>query len=277
MAMHAHYWSCSKFADWLRGTDKLSAATSQEWRRWHEEARNRHPIRYWIVEEGLDRLQDFLTWPMRKIYDAKYYINNRWVTGTHTLRAEPDHIVPGTWRDLGDRFLPCMFGSLVDYVEIELAWKNIACDQKAREKYEPPFWAAGWFRWRTWRCPEAGLDHLRWETGLVYGEWDVEEGSELLGKPTHQAERAKEVLALYDWWKNQRPQRPDPHEASGWTEYCAERSGEGFFFDDEEETDEKRARVNAMLEHMNRLEAEHEQEDEDMLIRLIKIRGSLWA
>ena len=157
MAQHTNYWSCSPFADWVRGTAKLSAGTSEEWDDWTTRAQMKHNFRYWLAEEGLSHLQDFVTWPVRKLYDIKYYINNRWVSRTHSLTAHPRDIKPGQWQDVGNRFLPCLFNELVDFVEIETAWSHIAWGSKEdRAKYNPPFYASGWFRWRTWRCPELG-------------------------------------------------------------------------------------------------------------------------
>ena len=43
--MRSRYWSCTKFADWLRGTNKLDAGTSREWALWTLEAEKKHPIR----------------------------------------------------------------------------------------------------------------------------------------------------------------------------------------------------------------------------------------
>ena len=37
-----------------------------------------------------------------------------------------------------------------------------------------------------------------------------------------QAQRAREIKAIYDWWTITRPARPDPHDLSGWTEICDE-------------------------------------------------------
>ena len=118
MAQHTNYWSCTPFADWLRGTKKLSAGTSEEWDDWTTAAQMKHNFRYWLAEEGLGHIQDFVTWPVRKIYDVKYYINNRWVTRTHSLTAHARDIKPGAWRDVGNRFLPCLFNELVDFVEV---------------------------------------------------------------------------------------------------------------------------------------------------------------
>lgn len=282
MAQRSKYWSCSPFADWLRGTPKGGAKTAGDWRRWTKQAKIDHPVRYWIAEEALDAVQNFLWWPVDRIYDVKYYINNRWVTRTHCLTAHPKDIRPGQWQDVGHRFLPCLFNELVDFVEIEQAWHHIAWDTEAREKYQAPFWATGWFRWRTWRCPEAGLAYLEWASTLTYNEDWVEESSPQRDKPTPQALAAQEIRELYNWWKNVRPLRVDPHEASGWTAYCSRRrnnNDDSFMsmFDNEDETPEQRAEVSRMLDETTRLETLHEQEDEDMMIRLIKVRQRLWT
>jgi len=155
--MRANYWSCSRFADWLRGTPKLSAGTGKEWRQWRRAAKDAHPIRFWIVEEGLDYAQNFINWPADRFHDIRYYINNRWVSHTHRLTAHPRDIKPGSWCDVGNRFLPCLFNELVDFVEIEQSWHHVLWSDEERKKYEVPWWRRGFLRWRTWRCPEAGL------------------------------------------------------------------------------------------------------------------------
>lgn len=280
MAQHSNYWSCSKFAEWIRGTTKPYAETSKGWRTWHKEAKAIHPIRYWIAEEGLDHIQDFVTYPIRKIYDLKYYINNRWVTRTHALTAHPRDIERGQWCDVGNRFLPCLFNELVEFVEIELAWWHIAWeDKKARQKYNAPFWATGWFRWRTWRCPQAGLDNLEWQMNLKMDEsWGTEPDSENFGKPTHQAINAKEIYELYKWWTEVYPKRPDPHDASGWSAYCEMKRERGDdFFDMEDRTPEEAEMAKTALDKTQEIEEAYKKEDEEMMIRLIKIRDSLWT
>jgi hypothetical protein len=280
MAQHSKYWSCTKFADWVRGTKKLSAGTSEEWNNWRTVAQTTHRFRYWLAEEALDAVQDFVTWPVRKIYDAKYYVNNRWVTCTHSLTAHRNDIRPGKWCDVGNRFLPCLFNELVDFVEIETAWSHIAWGNKEnRAKYNAPFWATGWFRWRTWRSPEAGVDHLKWAMSLVADEnWGLEEGEKGFGKPTHQALAAKEIYDLYTWWKEVYPNRPDPYDASGWTTYCEEeRELNGGRLFGGKTTPALKKKSNQAHKLLRKIEAQYEKEDTDMLIRLIKIRQSLWT
>jgi hypothetical protein len=278
MAQHTNYWSCTPFADWIRGTPKKGALTSDGWAEWEDEAKRYHPVRYWLAEEGLSYLQDFITWPVRKIYDVKYYINNRWVSRTHSLTAHHRDIKPGAWCDVGNRFLPCLFNELVDFVEIESAWSHIAWgDKEARAKYDPPFWASGWFRWRTWRCPQAGIDHLDWAMTLINTDWCEPDHPEY-GKPTGQALRAKEIKELYTWWTVIRPARPDAYEVSGWTDYCekARELNDGRLFGGKS-TPELKKLSDKSHKLLQKIEDSYEKEDEAMMIRLIKARDSLWT
>ena len=280
-----NYWTCSKFADWLRGTPKLGAGTSDEWDEWRETAKAK-TFRYWLAEEGLDILQNIVMFIPDKIHAVKYYINNRYISRTHSLTAHPKDIRPGQWCDVGNRFLPCLFNELVDFVEIELAWWHLAWSPEERPKYNMPWWAVGWWRIRTWRCPQAGLDNLDWQSKLVWKEEECKPGSPNIGKPTYQAERAVEILALYKWWTEVYRNRPDPHEASGWSAYCdlkrkiAEERGASSFsamFSEKGETKETRKMADQALKKLRKIEADYEKEDEQMMIRLIKIRQSLWT
>ena len=281
MAQRSNYWSCSPFADWIRGIKKGGAKTGRGWDEWEKEAKTKHPIRYWIAEEALDAVQNFIWWPVDQIYNLKYYINNRWVSRTHSLTAHRRDIAPGTWCDVGNRFLPCLFNELVDYVEIELAWWHIAWDDEAKKKYQAPFWARGWFRWRTWRCPEAGLANLDWQSKLVWKDDECGPGSPNVGQPTYQAKNAQEILALYKWWTEVYRNRPDPHDASGWTEYCERKRqlnpGHMGLFNDAGETKELKEFGNRALDLTQKIEDQYRQEDEEMMIRLIKVRDALWT
>jgi hypothetical protein len=276
--MRSNYWSSGKFADWLRGTAKLKAGTGKEWRLWKEAAKESHPVRYWIVEEGLDHMQNFVNWPLDRLHDVRYYINNRWITKSHALTAHPRDIKPGDWRDVGNRFLPCLFNELVDFVEVEQAWHHVMWDEAARKKFHVP-WHRRFFRFRTWRCPDAGIEHLLWASGLKLDEhMGVDKGTDDYLKPTHQAIAAQEILDLYRWWREVYPNRPDVHDASGWSAYCEMRRNKGYdFLDLEDKTEDEAAQCKTALEKSNEIEKAYDDEDEAMMIRLIKIRDSLWT
>ena len=278
--MRSHYWTISKFAGWIRGTPSPGALTSEGWDEWHEKAGKLHPVRYWIAEEGLDYLQKFVYYIPDKLNDIRYYINNRWVSHSHALTAHPRDIKPGSWNDVGNRFLPCLFNELVDFVEIEQAWHHCMWSDDAKTKFDVPWWRSGWLRWRTWRNAEAGMEYLKWASELTVGEdMGAEPGSKGYGEPTYQAKSAKEIIELYTWWTVTYRARPDPYEASGWTEYCeasrAANGGKLSFSGDK--SPELKAMSTKSHKLLQKIEAAYEKEDEAMMIRLIKIRNSLWT
>lgn len=255
-------WAFSSFADRVRGSKKPCAATIEEWNEWEQKAKDSHPIRFWITETALDFLQDMIYWPVDILYELKYYIVNRWIDQSHALVAHSKHIKPGSYADFDYRILHCLFDELVDFVEIEKAYSNYRWKEEKCKQMK--WWQGGAWRTRTWRSPEDGLEYLRWEAHP--GDEDI---------PSSQSEAAKEILDMYDWWVNRRPLREDPMEASGWSDYCDSfRSSDlglcGVLEDDK--TD-----VKPMLDHMRKLEEQYHDEDTEMLIRLIKIRGHLWA
>lgn len=276
--MRNHYWTIGPFADWLRGTPSPGALTGRGWREWREKAESAHPVRYWLAEEGLYYLQRFFYYIPDQLYGLKYYINNRWVTRTHALTAHARDIKPGEWRDVGNRFLPCLFNELVDYVEVELAWWQIAwSDKEKRAKYNAPFWATGWFRWRTWRCVQAGLDNLAWQMTCDNRDYTPEDDP-THGELTAQAHNAREILALYTWWTQVYHNRTDPHDAGGWSAYCEQRRQTGkHLLDFEDRTPEEAEISRKALDATQAIEDQYIQEDEEMMIRLIRIRRSLWT
>lgn len=273
-----NYWSCSPLADWIRGSAKLEAGTGEEWRDWKIKAKEQHPIRFWIAEEGLDGLQDFFRWPLERWYSARYYINNRFITRAHSLTAHKRDIKPGTWCDVGNRFLPCLFNELVDFVEVEQAWHNVVWDEEARKKYRPS-WYRRWFNIRGWRSRESGLAYLDWASSLIKDDtWGLSPGDKDYGKPTPQAVAAREIKELYLWWTETYRNRPDPYDASGWTEICEKirEANDGHFFMSPKDPKLKKQQDRAHR-LLHKLEQQYEKEDEAMLIRLIKVRHHLWT
>lgn len=282
MAQRSSYWSNSKVADFIRGDKKPGALTAEGWNKWERASKEKHPIRYWIVETAFDAVQNFFWWPIDKLHDFKYYCNNRFITKTHTLTSSS--LKKGQYAELDTRVLHCNFDELVNFVEVETAWSHIAwSDPEERKKYKAPWHAAGWWRIRTWRSPEAGLAHLYWAASLT---WDssmgVSPNSPNYGNPTGQAEVAKETLALYHWWKHVRPARPDPYDAGGWTAVCEasrlkDPNNEMGMFDHSNETQEERDASAASLTKTRDIEEEYEQEDEEMLVRFVKLSSKLWT
>ena len=273
-----NYWSCTKFADWVRGTPKLIAGTSEEWDEWNNDTKRYNPIRYWIAEEALDAIQGFFLYIPERLNDVRYYINNRWVSKSHALTAHPRDIRPGSWSDVGNRFLPCLFNELVNFVEIEQAWHYVMWNDEERKKFDVPWWRSGWLRWRTWRSPEAGMAYLTWASTLTNEEF-LDEGEKHLAEPTYQANAAKEIIELYTWWTTTYRNRPDPYEVSGWSAYCelSRLQNDGRLSFSSDKTPELAEMSKTALDKLQEIEAAYEAEDEAMMIRLIKIRQSLWT
>jgi hypothetical protein len=97
-------------------------------------------------------------------------------------------------------------------------------------------------------------------------------------EPTYQALAAREIFELYTWWKEIYPLRPDPYDASGWSAYCDMRREKGYhLLDMEDRTEEEAEMRDKALAKSNEIEKAYNDEDEAMMIRLIKIRESLWT
>ena len=73
-------------------------------------------------------------------------------------------------------------------------------------------------------------------------------------------------MELYNWWVNVRPNRVDPHEVRGWYALCNKDK----YHKNSEET-------RVAMDECIRIEKEHEDEDTEMLIKLIQIREGLWT
>lgn len=118
---------------------------------------------------------------------------------------------------------------------------------------------------------EKGLDTLAWEKTLVYDEsWGCEKGHENYGKSTHQALAAMEQEAIYNFWKSHKNR--DLYEESGWSAICEDKYEKGDCLLNNQSQQEKE-----VLEKLSLLEKEYDEQETEMLIRLIKIRNYLWT
>lgn len=234
-----NHWSCSKIANLIRGNNKPGALSWQEWESWHKLAKKKHPIRYWVAEEGLDLLQDILYLPSDILYTIRVYIRNRFIDKMHYIRTG---LKPGEYYDLDYRILHGLFYELVEFVECEQAHL-----MKVYEKERN-------YQFINGRCIQAGLDYLDWACNLRLDEnYGITLDDKDYGKLTDQAKTAHKILKLYHWWKN-RPNRIDPHDL-----FSKEKDGKYYY------------------REIQKIQEAYDKEDTKMLIKLIKIRGSLWT
>lgn len=240
---------------------KPEAATMDGWDQWHETTKKARPFAYFVAETIPAKtgriVYRFLTDPINSFrYGLRVRIFDRY----HVIKTG---LKPG-YHDCDERLLHGAFNLLVDYVELELPSTVMKFDPKDEKKGKKhPWWSKGWLRFKAYRDPKMGLRHLRWEMGL---------GSQ----STHQAHKAREVWHLYHWWKFVRPLRPDPYDASGWSEFCKNKSMKNIFRDTPR-TKEEFEKEREILQLSDDIQNHYDEEDENMLIRLIKIRGNLWT
>ncbi len=149
------------------------------------------------------------------------------------------------WYDCDTRLFEAGFQILVDYIEGELAWMQILNEGKDR-----------WYhRWTS--IPNAR------ERGLKMLEWEIQLG----GDSISQSESAEELRYLYLWYKDERPNRVDPFTEVPDRPILLDEDGQL-------ETDEEYSK--AVMEAFQ-IEEYQEEFDTEQLVRLMKIRRSMWT
>lgn len=243
------YWSCTRFADLVRGVKKPLALGFDEWGEWRKKARAERPLRFFFAEVVLNKIQNAILFPFDIWRSAAFYRENRFVSKTHFLKTG---LRPGQYHELDQRILHGLFNELKDFVEVELAWSHMVGDNE------------GGFKFRRGRCPDAGIAHLNWALNLKYDDSLFAKTDSRFGKPTPQAKSAAKILELYNWWI-ERSNRPDPMEASCWSEYCKDKPG----------VSDKVGR--SAFNRLQKIEDAYEKEDDKMIVRLVKLRKHLWT
>lgn len=236
-----------------------------EWDEWHSETKKNRPIAYFIMETIPDAWNDTIRLISNPWYKSRDWIRYRIFDRYHVINTG---LRPG-YHEADERMMNGMFSLLVDFVEVESAWMHVVFDEKEKRRRKVPWWNLGWTRFKSFRDPEAGLAHLKWEMTL-----DGEHLAPSERNP-YQAERAREVWELYHWWKSIRPRRPDPDDVAGWSEYCSNKTLTDLFGNNVSKEDQQaRSKI---IEDVRNIEDAYDAEDDQMLIRLAKIRRSLWT
>lgn len=268
---HINYWSCSKFADFIRGTPSPTAETSTGWRDWKKQAKTAHPFRFWLADTALGKLQDIVYWPAETLHSIRYYIRNRWIIKSNSLTAHARDIKPGAWSDVGYRMLPCMFGEFQVFVEDELGRNHVMWMDKTEPNY---------LRFKNDPIASA-MAYLDWASELRYTEDWLGKDHALLGQLTQQALNAREIKELYHWWTVTYRARKDAFDVSGWSALCAsKRSDDPDHFMsifDTDKSPEAEAETRRILDLNTKIEKEYDDEDTLMLKRLIEVRAGLWT
>lgn len=273
------------FFKWLRkkfNIEKPSALGWGQWDIWEQELKAQRPVAFFLTETLPEWLQKPAEWIIDPIDDAIYYLRRRFTYRTHLLKTE---LKPGKYYDVDTRILHGVFTEFQDFIECEKAWASVRWeDKEVRKKYNIKWYHDNWyFRWTPWRCPQAGIDHLKWEMDLFDDEHVTHDHN--------QAICAQEQMLLYIWWTQFRKHRTD---VSSWQE-----SGLEAFYDlmDKKYGADKwsgyrhvahhgsmvkldtvdQAEFDRLQQVNDALEERWKLEDDEMLARLMKIRRSLWT
>lgn len=276
--MTRHYAETALF-QWIRSKlniKKPVALRWGEWEKWDDELKKNNPIGFFLTETLPELLEKIPENTIDHIDNVRHFVCN-YVYGTHCLRST---LSRGEWHELDTRVLHCMFDSFVDFIEIETANHHIWCGGDAK-KYKVPFWHK--YRLLNWgqsfRCPEAGMAHLEWE--MTLNQNDPETNQPI---STRQAAAAVEKMELYKWWKEERPARKGAWEATGFrafwdsmdTKYGRNSDWLGLG-DSGKMTEEEQTEYTRLQKLADECEMKYDDEDETNLIRLIKLRHSLWT
>lgn len=121
------------------------------------------------------------------------------------------------------------------------------------------------------------------DTRILYGMFQIlvdyyekEEPGEQFdwtASPEHERIWA-EINELYKWWTVTRPNRPDSHAHIEDSNHGCEGP---FMVFDLPDNDPRYIQFRADMDRSRQIEAEYQQEDTEMLIRLITIRENLWT
>lgn len=164
--------------------------------------------------------------------------------------------LPPNYWDKDTILLYAIMQIVVDFVEVECAFMEVDAPYTLRQwiNFKLP-----WFLRsdEVYRNRDLGLQHLTW---LEQAYQDMGENS---------AEAPKAIREVYLWWKDVRPNRQDPGDESGFNAYMLECERNGIKKQDKH--------LDKLLKKTVRIEQQHEQEDTQMLNKVIKYRDFMWT
>jgi hypothetical protein len=252
----------AKFRSWLNFYPP-GALSSKGWRLFRREFKQKAPIRYWLTNDFRRSVTLPIKWKKDAVLD---WIRYRTYDRYHIVNTG----LKPSYYDVSHQILHVNFNLLKDFVEVEQAWRTWCwSDERREDKSINRFWPFSFFFRHKFRRPDIGLEHLRWAATLDDPALPPHERCD------HQAVAAREIMALYDWWVNKRPARKEielpSYNDQGMDDILA------CFDDDFDRNAEDFKAHREAMDRQNELEEEWKKEDEEMLIRLIKIRESLWT
>lgn len=239
--------------------DPPGALSSKGWRLFNKEFQEKAPVRFWLRKSLRHNFLYPISRTNQRIYSwFSYRLFNRY----HRIDTG---LKPGYY-ELDTRILHVNFNLLKDFVECELAWTKVLHSED--ERWYMRLRVIRMFQRSRFRKPDLGLEYLEWASKLDDPNLPPFERSD------GQAIAAREIAILYDWWINKRPSRKRikiPH-------YTDQGLGDLSVLDEDFDKDaEDYKQSKDAMDAQAKLDIEWDEEDNEMLIRLIKIRHDLWT
>lgn len=237
------------------------ALSSAGWDLFEKEFKKVAPIRYFINDTARLYYVRYIRTPLGNI---RRWILYRTVWKMHIVDTG---LEPG-YHERDEVMYYANFSILVDHVEISLAGQmNYAREKDGdvtwKEKYIP------FYRYFVpFRSKEYGIKNLEWQATLDDPRLPANEQSPA------QAVHAREILALYKWWTEERPARELPEIP----DFDQQGLGRMAMFNPNFNKSAKDfQKYKKIVQHRDKLEKKWEKEDDAMLLRLIKLRRGLWT
>lgn len=242
-----------------------TALSWDAWRDFNARFKAEAPVRFFF-SNTFPRLFDPVRWKIGRI--------NAWVRARIIRWHMVDTGLEPGYYEVEELMVHSLFNLLKDFVEVEQAWMHYC----VTEKTPGPTWRERWipfYFYFFFRNREMGIEHLLWETDLDRVTPDRNQAEAEQGGG--QARAAREVLELYLWWTDTRPHREDsiyPEELSK----LDREEGDSWMSDRFLKTHPDEYKLfKTYMADKEACEAAWKQEDTEMLIRLIKVRDSLWT
>ena len=250
-----------RFKSWMSYSPPGSM-TSKGCRLFEKEFKERAPIRYWFKNDFKRGMIYPIKWKYEAISD---WIRYRTYGRYHILDTG---LAPGYY-EIDRLMLHVNFNMLKNFVEVEQAIRSYYWSDDYKEiatwcEKHMPFYR----KFYPFRRPDLGIKHLEWASTLDDPSLPPYEQSPA------QAIAARETLILYKWWVEMRPARKEIEHVH----YDDQGLGMMSSLDDDFDRNAPDFKAHdAAMEASMKQEEQWNQEDDDMLIRLVKIRRSLWT
>lgn len=263
--MRTQYWSNTEFANKLRelfGIKKQPiSATADGWCEYETIARQTSGIGYSIIE-SLDKIQAAVHWIPDKFKSASYYISNA-KNKSHVLKTNTKF---GQWADLVSRIPDALMLSIVDFIEIECFWMNVAFFSECQENMSDTVW-----RYKNQSYigrklfPVKVSSEERAKHGIEYLKFQID--SSCTTKKQRDAHPYRKLIAAY-WFAKTR-YGVDLYDESGFTAAYNKTPGVGLF----KSNPEKDTAFNKLRE----IEKEYDAQVILHCTNIVKYHSYLWT